>query len=137
MLYVMKNRRTYLAAIFSLFALSVFSLFFSCINIAGSGDVDEAIEISEFIKSHYDIKPEDREGLSGYHSPGPYSTKITIYRMLSEDDQNKLIDLLKSEKKKRGWKAITISFYEKESFIRTETGRKRWQEKLLRTETII
>ena len=133
----MKNWRTYLAALFSLFALTYFSLFFSCMNMTDSGDVDAAIEISEFIKSHYDIKPEDREGLSGYHRPGLYSTEIIIYRMLSEDDQNKLIELLKSEKKRRGWKTIKIIFYEKESFIRTEKGIKRWQEKLLRTETII
>jgi hypothetical protein len=61
---------------------------------------------------------------------------ITIYRMESEKDQKELIELLRAERKRRGWKTIKISFYEKEIFIRSNDTEKRGKEKLLRTAKI-
>ena len=132
----MKKQISLIIAWFALGTILLFGFFQWPMAIPGNDEYEEASEIYKFIKIHYDIKPEAREGLSGYNNPGVYLTGITIYGMLLKIDQDKLIELLKSEKKRRGWKTIKISFYEKESFIPTINGRKRWKEKLIRTKII-
>jgi hypothetical protein len=132
----MNNNRPSIRVSFFFWPIIFLFLLVSCSDIPDSGDAEEAMEISKFIQSHYDIKPEERQGLSGYHNPGNYSTEITIYRMESEKDQNELIELLRSEKKRRGWKTIKIAFYEKEIFNRSNGTEKRGEEKLLRTVRI-
>jgi hypothetical protein len=77
-----------------------------------------------------------RDGISGYSGPGVSSTNLIIYGMISESDQNKLINLLKAEKPNRKWKKIKIDFSEKEIWIEKGSGQARGEEKLIRSVTL-
>lgn len=94
----------------------------SCVPVADSVDVDEANEIFYFIQPYFDIQPEQCDGISEYADPGGFSTEIIIYRMIKENEQNRLIQILRTEKTNRKWKTIKINFYNKEVLVKKENS---------------
>lgn len=96
-------------------------------------DQNESGKVAAFIRSSYIATGVDKNTFSLYCKGGNRSLNITIYGITRHSDQDLIVQSVKSEMPKRGWKRVYLLFLERENWVQSESGysRQRTDEKKL------
>lgn len=124
-----------LITIISLIIAVIIIIDFLSIRIPSSRDADKANGIYNFVIDKC-ISNRVERNIKCYWSLGNSIIIISVYGIKSEEEMKFVVNKLKSEKIKRGWEAIKLSYFDSENWITSGSSSCRGEEKLLYSYTI-
>jgi hypothetical protein len=86
---------------------------------------DTAIEIAKLIRAELRSHPPRYGELKVYAEGGLKGSRISVYGVTEADVQDRVVKRLQANSQKNKWKPIHITFFEKESFVRSGNGLQR------------